>query len=161
MPSQTIKTVNFGKTKSGLITVGYTLYDVGGNIVSPRDEDGVYEVGTGTGIYAAEITFPNAFAGIILWDTGEGTSTSYASEEQNFTDSAASLAPELTSIKTTLQSDLTFVRDMIGGRWKIDYDNFQMIFYKEDNTTEVARFDLRDQTNSPSYLSVFDRRKAI
>lgn len=159
MPSQTIKTVNFGKTKSGLITVGYTLYDVGGNIVSPRDEDGVYEVGTGTGIYAAEITFPNAFAGIILWDTGEGTSTSYASEEQNFTDSAASLAPELTSIKTSLDADLTFVKDMIGGRWCIDPETFQMVFYKSDNTTEVARYDLRDKNDNPSYLSVFDRNR--
>lgn len=159
MPNQAIKTVNFGKTKAGLITVGYTLYDTNGVIVAPRSEDDVYEVGNGTGIYAAEITFPSSFSGTILWDTGQGVDTSYASEEQNFTDTAASLAPDLETIKTAVQSDLTFIRDMIGGRWKIDYENFQMIFYKEDNATEVARFDLRDKTNSPSFLSVFDRRK--
>ena len=33
---------------------------------------------------------------------------------------------------------------MIGGRWKIDKDTDQMIFYKDDNVTEVARFNLYD-----------------
>ena len=147
MPT-TIKTANFGKTKAGLLTVGYTLFGSAGSVISPRTTSGVYEVGSTTGIYGAEITIPESFSGTILWDTGNGGSTVYASEEINYTDSAAFLS-----------ADLEFVKDMIGGRWVIDHDNFQMIFYKHDNSTEVARFDLRDKNNDPSYLSVFHRKR--
>jgi hypothetical protein len=160
MPISSVKTANFGKLKSGLGSVGYALFDATGSVASSRTDAGVYEIGTGTGVYAASIEFPDDFSGTILWDTGEATAV-YASEEQNFTDSAASLAGDLTVIKSSIDSDLTFIRDMIGGRWKIDHENFQMIFYKEDNVTEVARFDLRDKTGAPSFLSVFNRQKVI
>ena len=59
MPNQAIKTVNFGKTKANLITVGYTLYDADGVIASPRSESDVYEVGNGTGIYTIGNSFTN------------------------------------------------------------------------------------------------------
>jgi hypothetical protein len=71
------KTVNFGPGKAGLSSVGYTL--TGGSRITA----GVAEVGTATGIYAATVTFTDAFAGAILWDTGEGGSTAYAAEEVN------------------------------------------------------------------------------
>lgn len=160
MPRQIVKTVNFGKTKTGLLTVGYTLYDTIGVVVTPRTEDDVYEVGNGTGIYSAEVTFPDNFSGTILWDTGQGVATAYASEEQNSADSAAALVTDINTIKSTLNADLTFVKDMLGGQWKIDDKNFQMIFYKSDNVTEVARFDLRDNKGDPSFLSVFLRSRA-
>lgn len=148
MSTMSVKTANFGKTKSGLTTVGYELFDATGSAVGSRVTAGVYEVGTGTGVYGAEVSFPDDFSGTILWDTGEGATSSYASEEQNFADSPASLS-----------DDLTFVRDMIGGKWKIDHESYQMIFYKDDNVTEVARFDLKDKNQSPSYLSVFHRSR--
>jgi hypothetical protein len=37
-------------------------------------------------------------------------------------------------------SDLAFVKSIEGGRWQIS--GSQMIFYADDNTTEIARFDL-------------------
>ena len=159
MPLTVVKSANFGKTRGGLATVGYTLYNASGAEVAARSTTGVHELGTGTGIYAASVTFPDSFAGSVLWDTGQGASTVYASEEQNFADSAASLTTDLTSIKTSIDADLTFVKDMIGGRWRIDHENFQMIFYKHDNSTEVAKFDLRDKNDDPSYLSVFHRNR--
>lgn len=159
MSITTVKTANFGKLRGGLLSVGYTLYNNLGAEAVSRSTVGVHEVGSGTGIYAAPVAFPDNFTGSILWDTGQGTDTVYASEEQNNTDSAASLTGDITSIKTAIDSDLTFVKDMIGGRWRIDHETSQMIFYKGDNATEVARFNLRDKNNDPSYLSVFDRNR--
>lgn len=156
-----VKTVNFGKTKSGLTSVGFTLFDPNGVEVSPRTELGVYEIGILTGVYGAAIEFSDSFNGTILWDTGEATGEAFASEEINSSDFAGSISGDITDIKSAVASDLTFIRDMIGGRWRIDSENFQMIFYKEDNMTEVARFDLRDKNDNPSYLSVFNRNKVV
>lgn len=55
----------------------------------------------------------------------------------------SSIAGELTNIENKIDSvtiDVTFIKDIEGGRWEID--GHQMVFYKDDNTTEVARFDL-------------------
>ncbi len=43
-----------------------------------------------------------------------------------------------------MQVDVTFLVDIEGGRWLIDEAANQMICYKADNVTEVARFDLKD-----------------
>lgn len=161
MPQVFVKTANFGKTRGNLDSVGYTIFDSTGVEIGPRSALGVYEVGIETGIYAAPIALPDGFSGSILWDTGQGPSTVYASEEQNFADSAASLTSDLSSIKTAINADLTFVKDMLGGQWKIDDENFQMIFYKDDNVTEVARFDLSDNKGTPSFLSVFLRKRVV
>ena len=154
-----VKTVNFGKTKSGLASVGFTLFSSDGVEVAPRSQLGVYEIGILTGIYGATVALSDNFSGTILWDTGEATGEAFASEEINLQDSAWTLSSDITDIKSSISTDLTFVRDMIGGRWRIDPVNFQMVFYKEDNTTEVARFSLRDKNENPSYLSVFDRNR--
>lgn len=47
--------------------------------------------------------------------------------------------------------------DIQYGRWYIV--NNQMIFYKEDNATEVARFNLFDDSGNPTMDAVFDRVK--
>lgn len=39
-------------------------------------------------------------------------------------------------------ADLSFIKGIEGGRWKIIAN--QMIFYNVDNATEIARFDLKD-----------------
>jgi hypothetical protein len=158
MPTSHIKTANLGKLKAGLGSVGYSLYDPTGTISVPRSTNGVYELGTLTGIYGANIAFPDSFVGSILWDSGE-SSPVYATEEIDLTATPAGLASNMASIQATLDADLTFVKDMLGGQWKIDDNQFQMIFYKDDNTTEVARFDLRDNKGDPSFLSVFLRQR--
>ena len=57
----------------------------------------------------------------------------------------------------TIQTDISnlqvaqqFMADIEGGRWKIDTGANQMIFYKADNTSEVARFNLLDESGSPT-----------
>ena len=54
--------------------------------------------------------------------------------------------------------DVAFIRNIEGGRWVIE--NNQMIFYGEDNTTEVARFELSDTNGNPSMANVMERVRA-
>jgi len=48
---------------------------------------------------------------------------------------------------TMILSDLAFVKAIEGGKWEIV--GSQMIFYQDDNTTEVARFNV-DDVNAPT-----------
>jgi len=52
-------------------------------------------------------------------------------------------------------TDQIFIKDMIGGRWLIE--NNQMKFYKDDNVTLVATFDLKNANGDPSMKDVFER----
>jgi len=54
-------------------------------------------------------------------------------------------------------TDITFLKDIEGGRWRII--NNQMVFYKSDNETEVARFNLFDIYGAASQKNVYDRRR--
>lgn len=77
-----LKVVNFGSGKGGLTTVGYTVYGVDGVAISSRSTDGVVEIGTSTGVYAAPVILPD-YDAIILWDTGEATPR-YATEDYQY-----------------------------------------------------------------------------
>ena len=55
-------------------------------------------------------------------------------------------------------ADITFLKNIEGGKWKIEGN--QMIFYKSDNTTEVARFNLFDSDGNPAMINVFERQRA-
>ncbi len=139
MSIKLLKQVNFGQSQGGLSTVGFTLIDGVGVASGSRSTTGVHEVGTSTGIYAAQITFTTQFSGSILWDTGSGD-PAYAAEQYNPT-----------------AENIEFIKDIEGGRWTIDSDTNQMVFYKADNVTEVARFDLQDSAGSASVSEVFSR----
>ena len=135
-----LQTVNFGAGKKDVTTVGYTLVDVSGSTSVSRSTTGVHEVGSSTGIYAAQITFANSFSGSILWDTGQGDTTAYAVEEYN-----------------SHGEQINFVKNIQGGRWKIAKSTKEMVFYKEDNTTVLARFSMYDQNKSSAVAEVFQR----
>jgi hypothetical protein len=53
--------------------------------------------------------------------------------------------------------DIAFLKDIEGGRWRIV--NNQMIFYKSDNATEVARFNLFNAGGMPSIENVTERQR--
>lgn len=42
--------------------------------------------------------------------------------------------------ESNMASAVTFIKEIEGGRWKLDSTTNQIIFYEEDNTTEIARF---------------------
>ena len=133
-----VKTANLGTGMSGRAAdVYYTIYNSSGAVQSARTNTGVYEIGASTGIYGVSVSILNNFQGTIFWDVN-GTSV-YAAEE--------------------ITSDVRLTRLMTSGRWQIDKSSKQMIFYKEDNATEIMRFDLKDKDGSASYTEVFDRSK--
>lgn len=56
-----------------------------------------------------------------------------------------------------ISTDVKFVRDIEGGKWEIT--NNQMIFYAEDNITEIARFNLYNENGVLSNTNIFSRIK--
>lgn len=54
-------------------------------------------------------------------------------------------------------SDVSFIKDMLGGRWLIDETTNQLVCYKADNSTEVARFDLFDKDGNPTFVNIMER----
>jgi len=140
-----VKTVNFGSSKGSISTVGYRLYSSNGTLSGSRITSGIGEVLSGAGIYSASVHFSNNFNGSILWDTGESTPT-YASEDYS-------------PIQDLVSASVDFTRHISAGRWKIDSDESHMIFYKDDNTTEIARFSLTDENGAASTTSIYERTK--
>lgn len=57
-----------------------------------------------------------------------------------------------------MQADLTLVRKIETGRWKIVGD--QMIFYDDDEATPLITFDLKDSIGQPTMADVFERIEA-
>jgi len=56
-----------------------------------------------------------------------------------------------------LEERLTFLKDIEGGRWKIVAN--QMIFYKSDNITEVARFNLFNEAGVAAMKNLYERNR--
>ncbi len=139
MPVAIVRTVNFGRSKRDLSTVGYTVVRANGTIETQRTTDGVYQVLPGSGIYAVNATVPDAFSGTIAWDTGDDAAAAYAVEEFD------------------VATRVSFVQDVEEGRWRILPETNEMVFYKPDNSTELMRFELRDNNNNPSIATVFTR----
>lgn len=158
MSLQQLRNVNFGRLRldaTGSSGVGYQLLDQTGSIVSSRTTSGVYQ--TAPGIYAAYVSFPDNFRGQILWDTGTYFPTaSYATEQYNVEENDPRVADTNARV-ISMQSDIDRLVDIQYGRWKIL--NNQMVFYKEDNSTVVATYDLFDDTGLPTMDAVFDRVK--
>jgi len=144
MPVSLIKNVNFGRSKGGLSTVGFTLIAEDGTEHAARTTTGVYEIGTSTGIYGANISFDDNFKGSILWDTGEGVNTVYAAENH-----------------TGFEADIRFIKAIEGGRWRIDARTKEMFFYSYDDGSLVAKFKLLNKEGAESVVDVFERRRLI
>jgi len=153
-----LRNVNFGRTRlnaTGSLGVGYQILDIAGSVVTPRTTSGVYQ--TAPGIYAAYVTFPDKFRGQLLWDTGSTFLTaSYATEQYNAEENNPNVDVVLDTIQE-ITGTLNSIYDIQFGRWRIVSN--QMIFFKEDNSTEVARFDLFDDAGNPTMDAVFERTR--
>jgi hypothetical protein len=136
-----VKTVNFGTGLSGRRSfVFYEVFDTLGTGSIGRTNSGVYELGTSSGIYGTQLMLSQSFSGSIVWQvTGSNSTVVFASDEI-ITD------PQVTRYFTT-------------GKWQISRDTNQMVFFREDNVTEVGRYDLQDEDNSPSVDNVFIRTR--
>jgi hypothetical protein len=181
MPLSQLKTADFGKSRAGLSgSIGYSLYSTNGSVYQARTTAGIYEITDSSGIYASFITFPDDFRGSIVWDSGENPGRLvFAVEQYNYEENNPNVDTILTqsidisgtvnNIETTVNSmnvtlgtistDVQFIKDIEGGRWKIDTAANQMIFYKDDNSTVVARFNLFDSSSNPTSVAPFERTR--
>lgn len=151
-----LRNVNFGKSLADRVgSVGYTLIDSTGAITSARTTTGVFQTVSGSGLYATNITFPDGFRGQVVWDSGGG-SPSYATEQFNIEENNPSV-DDIKTIVTNTAARVEQLYDIQYGRWKIV--NNTMVFYKEDNVTVVATFNLFDENDNPTMDAVFDRRR--
>lgn len=160
-----LRNCNFGRNRSnvtGSTGVGYTLLDISGSVVSPRTTVGVYQLTSGSGLYAAYVSFPDNFRGQLLWDCPAITgsigilSQSFATEHYDVEENNPNVNQTLQML-TEMSGTLSQLYNISFGRWKIVSN--QMRFYKDDNVTEIARFNLFDDTGSPSMDAVFERVK--
>lgn len=54
--------------------------------------------------------------------------------------------------------DIQFIKDIEGGRWK--REGTEMVFFKDDNTTEIARFDLFNKFGEASDVNIWERKRS-
>lgn len=136
-----VKTVNFGKSLSDLpANVHFSLYNTLGAATLFRSSGSIYQVGSGTGIYGSEVSLSQHFSGSILWEvTASDGNIVFASDE--------------------LEIDSRLTRHFTVGQWEIDDTNNEMIFYQDDNVTEMGRFELKDNTGVGSTTKVFKRTR--
>lgn len=157
-----LRTANLGISKANLTGstgVGFALINTDGTTQTPRTTVGVYQLSSGSGLYAANITFPDFWHGSVIWDTGEATgSLGFAVEQFNFEENDPRIS-NITGSLGVMSGQLQFVYDMTGGRWKLDSATNQMIFYASDNTTVVGRFNLFDVTGTPTINQVAERQR--
>tara|TARA_B100000900_G_C20581862_1_gene717865 strand:+ start:1318 stop:1749 length:432 start_codon:yes stop_codon:yes gene_type:complete len=133
-----LQTVNLGKSQGGSSgSIRYAVYDTLGVEKISSTNTGIYEIGTSTGIYGAELNLSTQFSGSILWSV-DGNSSIYATEE--------------------IKIDQKMARYIHTGRWLIDESTQQMTFFQDDNETEIARFDLFDRNGNKSITELFERR---
>ena len=158
MPLDQLRNVNFGKNRAnatGSTGVCYTLMDVSGSITAARTTAGVYQLTSGSGLYAAYISFPDDFRGQVLWDTGTAFSDMcYATEEYNV-EANNPLVNEIFTKMCAVSGSIQDICHFTTGRWAITGST--MTFYKQDNVTAIATFDLFDQDGVPSADCVFER----
>ncbi len=58
-----------------------------------------------------------------------------------------------------LQTQVKFLVDVAAGRWIIDDNTNQMIFFEPDNVTEMMRFDLKDINGTAAHTKIYERIK--
>ena len=136
-----IQTANFGKGLGGRTgNTSISLYNTLGNLYSTANysSSSIYEIPANSGIYGTELTINTLFSGSIVWSVIDGNgSTSYATEE--------------------VKVDQKMARYIHTGDWVIDENAKQMIFYADDGTTEIVRYNLKDRDGIASIDEVFER----
>ena len=151
-----VKTVNFGIGLRGRLAaspfnsddstnIKYSIYNTLGAISASRSDSGVYEMqilGAGTGVYGTQLLLSQSFSGSILWEiTASNGNVIFASDE--------------------IEIDARVTRKFTAGQWIIDKKGKEMIFYDEENGSELGRFGLFDDAGRPSVDSVFRRSRIL
>ena len=133
-----LQTANLGKGYSGISgSIRYQLFDTLGNSVLSVRNTGIYELGSSTGLYGVQLDLSTQFSGSIVWSV-DGNTRVYATEE--------------------VKIDQKMARYIHTGRWLVDENTNQMVFFQDDNETEIARYALFDRNGASSIDELFERR---
>ena len=133
-----VQTSNLGKSLGGISgSIRYALYDTLGASIVSATNTGIYELGSETGLYGVQLNLSTQFSGSIVWSVN-GNSNVYAVEE--------------------VKIDQKMARYIHTGRWLVDESSNEMIFYQDDNETEIARYALFDRNGNSSIDELFERR---
>lgn len=133
-----LQTVNLGSSLGGISgSIRYELFNTLGTTVVSSRNTGVYELGSSTGIYGVELNLSTQFSGSIVWSVTSAPRV-FATEE--------------------VKIDQKMARYIHTGRWEVDENTKEMIFYQDDNTTEIARYALFDRRGNASITELFERR---
>ncbi len=167
MPNTQLRSVEFGGFRSGQTGsngVTYAVLDVSGSTVMGPMTTGVYELAPGSGIYAANISFPDSFNGSVLWECPPVTASygdnnfiltsSFATEQYNVEENDPKVG-DTWNMVNHITGSIEALYDCQFGRWQIVGN--QMLFYAPDNTTLLATFNLYDDTGAPNQVNVFQR----
>lgn len=138
------KMASYGAAHGGKTTVGYQLFNPDGTANGPRITAGVTERGTGTGIYGADVAFPDNFRGEIRWDTG-GASPAVASEEINPIIIDLEQPVPTSNTAQTLGDALNAAR--ADGFGKVTLVGTTLTLYAPDGATPVRAFTLDNPAN--------------
>lgn len=146
------KIASFGQLNSGLATVGYALFNADGTTNGSRITSGILERGTGSGVYAATVTYPDSFIGEIRWDTGTVTPL-YASEDINpspFEKGQIDMAQSvpLSNTVNTTGDSLHSSRVDAFGNWVLDRTAKTLTLYEADGLAPAHTFSL-DNADTP------------
>ena len=133
-----LQTANLGSSLGGISgSIRYALFDTLGTQILSARNTGVYELGTSTGLYGVELNLSTQFSGSIVWSVTSAPRV-FATEE--------------------VKMDQKMARYIHTGRWEVDENTNQMIFYQDDNSTEIARYALFDRNGNSSIQELFERR---
>jgi hypothetical protein len=136
--------LGLGSTRTGY-TVSWRTRDSNGDEVTTWSETGVVELGYGN--YGLMTSFSTEQSLYLEWRAVKaGATTLY-------------LVDPITVV-SNITSDLTTIKQIGIGRWKIDSNTNQMVLYDSDDTTPLVTFDLKDSDGNASSTIVYERTPA-
>ena len=133
-------------------TVSYDIRYTNDVELSPPNNGVLSESTVASGIYKKDINISTAGT-YVCYITSPGIPTITKDIIVDAESVADSVWSDTTAVN--LLADIEFIKDVEGGRWKII--NNQLIFYKDDNITQIAVFNLYDKNNNPAETNVYER----
>lgn len=158
MTTTNFRVVNFGKSKSGLTSISYSIFDINGNLIT-KTSNGIFEISQSSGIYGANIPFSSSFSGSILWQSGESEPV-FAVEEYNHL-AVNPKTEEIFDILIMVSSSIDEIYKVQSGRWKVNTSTNQLELYGPDNVSLIYSFNLFDANGNPVSSSPTERKRVM
>jgi hypothetical protein len=133
-------------------TVYYDIRHTDDSALNPPNNGILIESTVASGIYKQNVSIDTAGTYICYI-----TCSNYPTHTKSIIVNQETVADSVWSTTVALQllDDVEFIKDVEGGRWKIE--NNQLFLYKEDNVTHIATFNLFNKSSDPAEVDVYER----